>query len=75
MMMYRVIETTSDDNKRISLGTYPSESKAQGAVSEFAQKHVNVAKILRKRYSLRLDLDQATVTIDDCSYCYKVEGG
>ncbi|MHB9953038.1 hypothetical protein [Ligilactobacillus murinus] len=75
MMMYRVIETTSDDNKRINLGTYPSEAEAHRVVSEFAQKHVNVAKILRKRYSLRLGLDQATVTIDDCSYCYKVEGG
>lgn len=74
-MMYRVIETTSDDNKIINLGTYQSEAKAHRAVSEFAQKHVHVAKILRKRYSLRLDLDQATVTIDDCSYCYKVEGG
>lgn len=73
--MYRVVETTSGDNKRIHLGTYPSEARAHMAVSEFAQKHVHVAKILRKRYSLRLDLDQATVTIDDCSYCYKVEGG
>ena len=47
-MMYRVIETTSDDNKRINLGTYPSEAEAHRVVSEFAQKHVNVAKILRK---------------------------
>lgn len=75
MMMYRVIETTSDDTKVIHLGSYPSEAEAHRAVSEFAQKHVNVAKILCKRYSLRLSLDQATVTIDDCSYCYKVEGG
>lgn len=73
--MYRVVETTSDNNKVIHLGSYLSESKAQRAVSVFAQKHVNAAKILRKRYSLRLGLDQATVTIDDCSYCYKVEGG
>lgn len=75
MMMYRVIETTSDDNKRISIGTYPSEAKAHRAVSEFVLNHVHAAKILRKRYSLRLGLDQATVTIDDCSYFYKVEGG
>lgn len=73
--MYRVIEITSDDSKVIQLGLYPSEARAHRAISEFAQKHVHVAKILRKRYSLRLDLDQATVTIDDCSYCYRVEGG
>lgn len=74
-MMYRLIETTSDDNKRIIIGTYPSEAEAHRAVSEFAQKHVHAAQILRKRYSLRLCLDQATVTIDDCSYFYKVEEG
>lgn len=74
-MMYRVIETTSDDNKRIIIGTYPSEADAHMAVSKLALDHVHVAKILRKRYSLRLGLDQATVTIDDCSYFYKVEGG
>lgn len=74
MMMYRVIETTSDDNKRIIIGTYPSEAKAHMAISEFAHNRVHAAKILRKRYTLRLGLDQATVTIDDCSYRYKVEG-
>lgn len=74
MMMYRVIVTTSNNNERISIETYPSEAEAQRAVSEFALDDVHVAKILRKRYSLRLGLDQATVTIDNCSYCYKVEG-